>query len=123
MPGTIELVLNQRFSNVDARTIWQAIIKAETSAKTAPAGVTYIVMSTTGSVQTSYIGKTLNTMTKRYPSGPAKGGIFNVFSSYSSVSVMDVTLYFTTHPSLTEGWCYNYAQTQKLLLQNIVDPN
>jgi hypothetical protein len=123
MTGMMEMVLNQRFQGVDASTIWQAILAAKNSNNATPSGITYIVMTKKGGKPANYIGKTNNDMGTRYKAGPKTGGIFVAFDLYDPREIMDVTLYCTSNPALLEGWCFNYAETLKIPLVNLIDPS
>lgn len=117
--GVILLLMDQRFDGIASANIWHAI----TSINAANDGITYVIRTARGGSQLVYVGKTLNTMAKRYPNGPA-GGLKLVFDLYDKGNaMMDVTLYNNSHPSLVEGWCYQVAVSLKLNLANVQDPS
>lgn len=123
MIGDLEMVLNTRFSGVTTAAIWESISAAKNSAGAIATGITYIVKTTRGSTPKNYLGKTIYSLAKRYPKGPDTGGLGAAFAEYEKGNAsMDVTLYWTTNPSLVEGWCYAIALSQHIALENVMDP-
>jgi hypothetical protein len=85
--------------------------------------IVYVMQAVKGSKNYTYIGKTLNTMAKRYPAGP-NHGLKLVWDLYAAGGDgMWVSLYNVSNPCLVEGWCYQVAVNNKLDLANAQDPS
>jgi hypothetical protein len=100
--------------------IWEDILKRSGGSD----GQTYIIGAMWGGAgNLVYVGKTLNSLAKRYPKGPT-GGLELVFEAYlAKPEKMICVLYNTSHPGLVEGWCYQILLDKKYNLANQQDPS
>ena len=120
LQGKIQMVLDKSYTAKSSADIWDDV--AESSANND--SITYICVAYSGSSALAYVGKTLNTMAKRYPKGPAGGlGLVFAFYEHGKYERIDWALYNNSHPALIEGWCYQLLVDQKIPLANQQDPS
>lgn len=117
--GKLVAVLDKAYdSGTIPGAVWADILKAAGTNDS----IVYIIQCTNGSKAQTYIGKTLNTLAKRYAAGP-KGGLKLIFDACKPTSLMSATLYNCSNPCLVEGWCFQVANDLKMDLANLADPS
>lgn len=121
LSGIVATIFDDQFDGGDdAAAIWNAIMAAAGTND----DLIYIVCVVKGSTAYAYVGKTSQTLAKRYPKGP-KGGLELVFDKHApGASYMSCALYQSSQPAFVEGWCYQLLEKIKgLKLMNKIDPN
>ena len=117
--GLITCICNQRFEGMTQADIWSRIREINDVNDS----IIYIITATRGRDQITYVGKTLNTLHRRYPNGPT-GGLKLVFDLYNKGGAMlDCVLYNASHPALVELWCYQILVDKGINLANRQDPS
>lgn len=118
--GTLMCISDIRFQGMSKIDIWNTIL-AQNSVNDS---IIYIITVTRGSKQLTYVGKTLNTLKKRYPAGPT-GGLKLVFDLFreGTDDMLDCVLYNASHPALVELWCYQILVNRRINLANYQDPS
>jgi hypothetical protein len=101
--------------------LWADIIKKNGTSDS----LVYVMTATKGGAQKTYVGKTLNKLSGRYPApaGPV-GGLKIVTDMFQGGGdSLACTLYNVSHPALVEGWCYQILMDKGFNLANLQDPS
>ena len=122
--GAISCLHTKRYTNGTAGEIWDDI--KSKGIPTHTDSITYIIRVVTGGSSLTYVGKTLNTLARRYPGevGDITGGLKLVFDTFlPGDSTVECVLYNCSHPALIENLCYQYLEAKDYELANKTDPS
>ncbi len=122
LEGVVRTIYDKRFDGGrSAEAIWDAIKDVDRVSD----GITYVIGVINGGASLAYVGKTTQTLAKRYAGGRTGGlkAVFDYYQENIGTSFMECTLYNTSNAAFIEGWCYQLLHDHGIRLTNIQDPN